>query len=98
MLDKIEALKTFILDRKSNTQNTKKTKIKTYTKNFQSRKSVINNVLKLYNKITIIINAFVNRFIYSGDVKEDVHYSTKRLEPELKESRAKRTKLRRQKN
>ena len=40
----------------------------------------------------------MNRFIYSGDVKEDVYYSTKRLEPELKESRAKRTKLRRQKN
>ena len=46
--------------------------------------SVIRNALKLYGRITIIINAFVNKFIYPGDVEEDVYHSLKYQNQNLK--------------
>ena len=49
-------------------------------------------------KRTIIFNAFVNKFIYSEDVEEDVHYTPEELESEsFEESIPERTKIRRQK-
>ena len=52
----------------------------------------------MYNKRATIINAFVNKFIYSGDAEEDMYYNTEGLKPEFEESVAERTKMRKQKN
>ena len=64
---------------------------------FLQDKSVLRNELKLYDKITYIINAFTNKDIYSGNVEKDVHYKPEESETEFEESTAERTKIRRQK-
>ena len=76
----------------------KKTKTKTQRKiYFAEQKNVLRNALKLYDKITDITNAFINRDTYSGDVEKDVHYKPEESEPKFAESIAEKTKIRRQK-
>ena len=53
----------------------------------------IKNAIKLYDKRDIIINAFINKSIQSGDPEEDVYLEEK---AEYKESIAERKKRRRQ--
>ena len=47
---------------------------------FEEQKCVLRNALKLYDKRSDIINAFIYEDIYSGDVERDVHYTPKDLE------------------
>ena len=54
--------------------------------------------MRLYDKRTDIINAFVNNHIYPAEVEKDVHYGSEKSEPKFEESVAERTKMRRQKN
>ena len=54
------------------------------------QKSVIKIAIKLYDKITIIIYAFVNNPSYFRDVEKDVYYRPEKSEPEFEESIAKK--------
>ena len=85
MIQKINELKNFTLLEE---ENIKKEKTKGAIKEaktaiYKTQKSVINNATKLYEKRTIIIDAFMNKNIYSGDVEKDVYYSSEEFEPEL---------------
>ena len=72
MILKIEKLKNFIFSEQkiiANKSNIMKAKTRTQRKNIiVGQKSVIKNAMRLYDKITIIINAFENDHIYPGDV------------------------------
>ena len=59
-----------------------------------TQKSVSSNALKLYDRITTMINAFINKDILSRDLEEDASQDKKKTEYE--ESIAERTKRRRQ--
>ena len=50
----------------------------------------------MYDKRTIIINAFVNKHIYPGNVEKDVYYESEESEPKFQETIAERVKLKRQ--
>ena len=50
------------------------------------------------DRITIIINAFVDKAIFSVDVEKDVYYNSERLEPKFEERISERAKKRRKKN
>ena len=94
MIKKIEELKNFGLLKVNTNGAIKKAKTKTQEKNIlATQKSVLNNALKLYDKINIMINAFINKIIYPGDLEEDVYQDK---EPEYEESIAEKTKRRRQ--
>ena len=55
------------------TKGVTKTKNKTQGNQFfATQKGVIKNPLNLYNKKNDIINVFINRNIYLGDVEKDV--------------------------
>ena len=97
---KIEELRNFVLseeksiNEKESKGAIKKTKKKTPKKTIlTTQKSVLNNALKLYDRKTTMINAFINKSIYLGDL-EDVYQDK---EPKFVESIAERTKMRRQK-
>ena len=76
----------------------KKSKYKNKKKEiFELQKSVINNALKLNDSITIIINAFVDKAIFSVDVEKDVYYNSERSEPKFEERISERAKKRRKK-
>ena len=49
------------------------------------------------DRITIIINAFVDKAIFSVDVEKDVYYNSERLEPKFEERISERAKKRRKK-
>lgn len=44
-----------------------------------------------------LMHALANKHIYFGNASKDIYYRSEVLEPKFKESRAERTKLRRQK-
>ena len=72
----------------------KKTKLKTQRrKTISIQKSVINNGLRLFNKRGIIIDAFMNKNILTGDLEKDVY---QKEEPEYEESIAERKKIQHQ--
>ena len=65
------------------TEYYKKSKSKNKNRNkcfFEEQKCVLRNALKLYDKRSDIINAFIYEDIYSGDVERDVYYTPKDLE------------------
>ena len=65
------------------TEYYKKSKSKNKDRNkcfFEEQKYVLRNALKLYDKRSDIINAFIYEDIYSGDVERDVYYTPKDLE------------------
>ena len=71
---------------------TKKLKTKTERRKIiLSRRSVLKNAIKLYDKRDTIINAFINKNIYPGDLEEDVYQDK---ETEYEESIAERAKMR----
>ena len=89
MFGKMEELRNVILLEKEsilnkNTPGIKKAKTKPHRK----QKSVINNALKLYHRKKYIINAFLNKAIYSADFKKDVCCECERLELKFEESKA----------
>lgn len=94
MFGKMEELRNVILLEKEsilnkNTPGIKKAKTKPHRKQvFGEQKSVINNALKLYHRKKYIINAFLNKAIYSVDFKKDVCCDCERLELKLEESKA----------
>ena len=98
MTEKIEELRNLaLLDKKNiseenNIDAIKKTKTQR-RKTISIQKSVINNALRLFDKRGIIIDAFENKSILSGDLEEDFY---QKEEPEYQESIAERTKMRRQ--
>ena len=61
------------------------------------QKSVIKIAIKLYDKITIIINAFVNNPVYFRDVEKDVYYRPENQNQNLKKVQQKKSKKRGQK-
>ena len=72
----------------------KKAKTKTQSKKTISiQKSVISNAITLYDKINIIIDAFINKDIMPEDLEKDVNQEE---EPEYEENIAERIKMRRQ--
>ena len=85
-----------LLEEKSNTQGIKKQKQKHEEKIFWDTKKCYKECINAVRKRTIIFNAFVDKFIYSEDVEEDVHYTPEELES-FEESIPERTKIRRQK-
>ena len=96
MIIKIQELKNFILSGEENINKDaiKKGKTKTQRrKTISIQKIVINNALKLFNKRSDIIDAFVNKNILPGDLEKDVY---QKEEPEYEESIAERLKLRKQ--
>ena len=104
MKEKINKLGNFVLleesiMKKKTKSGIKKTQNKTRRNQILApQKSVIEIAIKLYDKITIIINAFVNNSIYFRDVEKDVYYRPGKSEPEFEESIAKKKhKERRQK-
>ena len=104
MLNKIEGLRDFSLLKEKditnkNTQGIiKEIKTKTQRKNFfTEQKIVLRNALKLYDQRKEIINAFIKKDIYSGDVEKDVYYKSEESKPEFEEFVAEGTKIRRQK-
>ena len=52
----------------------------------------------MYDKISDIINAFVNKDIHFREVEKDVYYKSKESKPEFLESIAERTKIIQQKS
>ena len=50
----------------------------------------------LYDRRTTLINAFINKNIYPGDLEGDVYQRTKDKEPTFDESIAESTKMRKQ--
>ena len=97
MLKMIETLKNFILSQEKTIKKTtkgakQKVKIKTEIKeDIKAHKSVLKNALQLNDKRTIMINAFVNKYIYP----KNVYDQSKELE--FEKSMPERTKMRRQK-
>ena len=63
------------------------------------QKRVIKNAIKQYDKITDIINAFVNKIILFWNLEENIFDKSKYSEPKLsfEESMSGRTNMRRQK-
>lgn len=58
----------------------KKAKIKTQTKEILAvQKSVLKNASRLHHGITDIINAFVNKSIFLGNLEADVYYTSESL-------------------
>ena len=101
MTKKINELGNFVLSEEKSINKEKskgaikKAKTKTQRKEIISlQKSVMNNAIKLHDKRSVIINAFINRDIYLEDVEEDVYHWDK--EPEFEESIAERANMRRQ--
>ena len=98
MINKIRELGEVLL--LENASIIRKTNRKTQGKQiFAIQKSALRNALKLYDKRTDIINAFVIRFIFSGNPEVDTFGESEKLESEspFEESKSERTKLRRQK-
>ena len=58
-----------------------------------TQKRVLSNALNLYGRRTTMINAFINKNIYPGDLEEDVYQDKK---PKFDGSIPERTKIRRQ--
>ena len=77
MAKKVEALK-----KKANTKAQTR-------KAISLQKSVISNAIKLYEKRTIIIDAFIDKNILSRNLEEDLYYWDE--EPKFDESIAERT-------
>ena len=72
----------------------KKIKTKTQGRNIiSSQRSVIKIAIKLYDKRDIIINAFINKNIETGNLEKDAYLQEK---PEYDEYIAERAKIRRQ--
>ena len=72
----------------------KKAKTKTQEKKIlTTQRNVLNNALKLYDKRSAMIDEFINKNIYFENLEEDGHQYE---EPSYEESRAERTKMRRQ--
>ena len=99
MIKKIE-LEGFVLLEEESIKNEnskgaiKKSKIKTERRTIiSSQRSVASNAIKLYDKRDIIFDAFINKNILPGNLKEDVYQNEK---PKYEESIAERTKMRRQ--
>ena len=95
MIIKIEELKNFIfLEEESITE--RKTERKQI---LVIQKRVIKNAIKQYDKITYIINAFVNKIILFWNLEENIFDKSKYSEPKLsfEESMSGRTNMRRQK-
>ena len=105
MISKLGELKNFILSEEKgiankNTQNIstaiRKTKTSRQRKTIiESQISVLENEIKLHDKIIIIINAFINKNVYSADVEKDAYYESK--EPEFEESIEERVKTKKTK-
>ena len=73
MIKKIEELKNFVLSETNTNSAIKKSKTKTPRKRIlTTQKSVLNNALKLYDTSTAMINAFINKNIYPGNLEKDV--------------------------
>ena len=90
MINKIEEQKKFILleeksiDEEKAKGAIKKVKTKTQRKEIlASQKSILKDAIRLYDKRTFIINALINKDIYSGDVEKDMHYIFKESEPQV---------------
>ena len=84
-----------IINKEKTKSTIKKAKTKTQRKEIAaSQKSVIRNAIKRYDKRDIMMNAFINKRICSGDVEEEVYYWDE--ESKYEESIAKRAKMRTQ--
>ena len=95
MIIKIEELKNFIfLEEESITERKIERK-----QILVIQKRVIKNAIKQYDKITDIINAFVNKIILFWNLEENIFDKSKYSEPKLsfEESMSGRTNMRRQK-
>ena len=77
MIKKLEELKDFILSEE-------KTK---GAINLATQKSFLSNALRLYDKITVMINAFIDKKIYLGDLEKDVQYEKAEDEESIPEMR-----------
>ena len=92
LLDEKDELKSFILlveesIKKEITKGAiKKAKVKTQRReNVKIQKSIITNALNLFDKRTIVINAFATKSICPGDLEEDVYHQDEepKFEPML---------------
>ena len=93
MIKKIKELKIFVLSEANTNSAIKKEKTKNPKKRIlTTQKNVLNNALKLYDRRTTMINAFINKNIYPGDL-EDLYQDKK---PMFDESIGERTKFKRQ--
>ena len=88
MIKKLEELKDFILSEEKTKGAIKKAKIKTQRKKIlATQKSFLSNALRLYDKITVMINAFIDKKIYLGDLEKDVQYEKAEDEESIPEMR-----------
>ena len=78
MTKKINKLRNFVLSEEERINNeksrgaVKKSKTKAQRReNISLQRSVINNVIKLHDKLNIIIDAFINKNILPGDLEEE---------------------------
>ena len=77
----------------SDTDRASQSKLKTLTqpkiqKNIilTVQNSILKNAVRLYDKLIDMINVFVNKDIYSRDVKRDMRYKSEESKPEFEES------------
>ena len=91
MIEKIGELGNFVLLEEESIKKTegviKKAKPK-IQKNIilTVQNSILKNAVRLYDKLIDIINVFVNKDIYSRDVKRDMRYKSEESKPEFEES------------